>query len=238
MGAANHALSEPQNGFNSSSFAASLGFCFVASHNPRPRKMEGDAEIMQISNLSILAMTMFPIVKTLWGGSAGKGRGTILTIISSPSTMWRNAPFLSQLHMCKWPWGWELQPHSVHFMGVSSTVWYFFFSYSINQSRTVIADYFTAGESCILRSYKIEPSDVAKNIAKNILRSLYDRHRKITTSNASVKYLIIRGLGWGNSLQVENSYYLKFANKLAGRKGPAPEFFDEANFHAKFRNIL
>lgn len=172
MGAANHALSVPQNGFNSSNFAASLQFCFVASHSHRPRKMEGDGEIMQTSNLSILAMTVLPIVQTLWEIVQDRERGTILTRISSPSTMWRNVPFLSQFHVCKSLWGWELQPNSVHFMGVSSTFWYFLFSYSINQSRTVIADCFKTGETCVLRSYKIEPSDVAENIAESILRSL------------------------------------------------------------------
>lgn len=33
--------------FNISSFAACLGFCFVSNGAPRPRMMEGDAEIMQ-----------------------------------------------------------------------------------------------------------------------------------------------------------------------------------------------
>lgn len=42
----------------------------------------------------------------------------------------------------------------------------------------------------------------------------------------------------GGLYTLQNSYYLKVANKLAGRKGPAPAFFEESDFHAKFRNIL
>ena len=40
----------PRSGCNSRSFAASLGFCFVGSPSPRPRRMEGGADIMQTGN--------------------------------------------------------------------------------------------------------------------------------------------------------------------------------------------
>lgn len=39
-----------RSGFNPSSFAAFLGFCFVGSPSCVPRRMEGGAEIMQTVN--------------------------------------------------------------------------------------------------------------------------------------------------------------------------------------------
>lgn len=65
----------PRSGFNSSRFAASLGFCFVGSPSPRPGRMEGHAEIRQPRNSIHPGNDDVSCCQHTVGDMAGQGEG-------------------------------------------------------------------------------------------------------------------------------------------------------------------
>lgn len=96
---------------NISSFAASLGFSFFSNPSPRPRMMEGDAEIMQTGDLIHPGNDDVSYCQHTMGNTAGQGKGDRAKKtkkICAPGAM--NRPFHSQLPVSEYPEEWQLEP--------------------------------------------------------------------------------------------------------------------------------